>query len=187
MTITLEWLTYWFYHGLYANLFLSLHTRTHIHFTYSVYVVLQEVCYKVEEIQCPPLVVSVMPSLPRGAAVELHVIAVQDEPAERTSCQMTSEISGASIHWQVLQSSTRLYATLSLNVSLHESCTTPECMDTEGILGAVSTSFQQALEQMEETLSPLCTRIFYKDSNKLATELSAGKHAWVYLNQHFKC
>ncbi|KAK3537714.1 hypothetical protein QTP70_017831 [Hemibagrus guttatus] len=134
----------------------------------------QELCYGVEEIQCPPLVVSVMPSLPKGAAVELHVIAVQDEPAERTSCQMTSEIPGGSIHWQVLQSSTRLYATLSLSVSLHESCTTPECMGTEGILGAVSTSFQQALEQMEETLSPLCTRIFYKDSNKLATELSAG-------------
>ncbi|KAB5562132.1 hypothetical protein PHYPO_G00014480 [Pangasianodon hypophthalmus] len=134
----------------------------------------QEACYGVEEIQCPPLVVSVMPSLPRGAAVELHVIAVQDEPAERTSCQTTSEIPGGIIHWQVLQSSTRYYASLSLSVSLHESCTTPECMGTEGILGAVSTSFQQALEQMEETLSPLCTRIFYKDSNKLATELSAG-------------
>lgn len=48
-------------------------------------------------------------------------------------------------------------------------------MGTEGILGAVGTSFQQALEQMEEALSPLCTRVFYKDSNKLAAELSAGK------------
>ncbi|XP_060790585.1 diphthine--ammonia ligase isoform X2 [Neoarius graeffei] len=135
----------------------------------------QEACDGVEEeIHCPPLVVSVMPSLPRGAAVELHVIAVQDVPAERTSRQMTSEIPGGTIHWQVLQSSIRHYATLSLSVSLHESCTTPERMGTEGILGAVSTSFQQALEQMEQALSPLCTRVFYKDSNKLATELAAG-------------
>ncbi|KAI5618889.1 diphthine--ammonia ligase isoform X1 [Silurus asotus] len=132
----------------------------------------QEVCYGVEEIQCPPLVIAVMPSLPRGAAVELHVIAVQDKPTERTSCQMTSEIPGGTIHRQVLISSTRHYATLSMSVSLRES--TPQCMGTEGILGAVSNSLQQALEQMEETLSPLCTRIFYKDSSKLATELSAG-------------
>ncbi|KAF7704584.1 diphthine--ammonia ligase isoform X2 [Silurus meridionalis] len=132
----------------------------------------QEVCYGVEEIQCPPLVIAVMPSLPRGAAVELHVIAVQDKPTERTSCQMTSEIPGGTIHRQVLISSTRHYATLSMSVSLRES--TPQCMGTEGILGAVSNSFQQALEQMEETLFPLCTRIFYKDSSKLANELSAG-------------
>ncbi|TSM77343.1 Diphthine--ammonia ligase [Bagarius yarrelli] len=134
----------------------------------------QELEYDTEEIQCPPLVVSVMPSLPRGAAVELHVMAIHDEPAERTSCQMTSAFSGGSVHWQVLQSSTRHYATLSLSVSLHKSCTTPERMDTEGILGSVSSSFQQALQQTEETLSPLCTRVFYKDSNKLATKLSAG-------------
>lgn len=152
---------------------------TQTQFTYSVFVVFYKVCYKTDEILCPPLVVSMMPSLPRGAAVELHVIAVQDEPAERTSCQMTSEIPGGSIHWQVLQSSTPHYATLSLSVSLHESSTTSECMGTDGILGAVCTSFQQALEQMEETLSPLCVRVFYKDCNKLASELSAGK------NTHF--
>ncbi|XP_053365796.1 diphthine--ammonia ligase [Clarias gariepinus] len=134
----------------------------------------QEECYGVEEIQCPPLVVSVMPCLPRGAEVELHVIAVQDELAERTFHRMTSEFPGGAIHWQVLQSSTRHYASLSLSVSLHESCRTPECMGTEAILGAVSTSLQQALEQMEKALSPLCTRVFYKDSDKLATELSAG-------------
>lgn len=152
---------------------------------HSVYVVLQEVCCGVEEIQCPPLVVSVMPSLPRGAAVELHVIAVQDEPAERTSCQMSSEIPGGTVHWQVLQSSNRHYATLSLTVSLHESCTTPECMGTECILVAVCTSFQQALKNMEETLSPLCTRVFYKDSNKLAAELSAGKRTHSIFKSQF--
>lgn len=146
-------------------------------YCYFVYIVLQEECYGVEEIQCPPLVVSVMPCLPRGAEVELHVIAVQDELAERTFHRMTSEFPGGAIHWQVLQSSTRHYASLSLSVSLHESCRTPECMGTEAILGAVSTSLQQALEQMEKALSPLCTRVFYKDSDKLATELSAGKRA----------
>ncbi|XP_062863462.1 diphthine--ammonia ligase [Trichomycterus rosablanca] len=134
----------------------------------------QVACYGAEEIQCPSLIVSVVPALPRGAAVELHVTAVQDEPADRTFCQMTSEIPGGTIHWQVIQSSDQQFASLSLCVSLTEPFPTSEHIGTEGTLKAVGTSFQQALAQKEMKLCLLCARVFYKSGNKLARALSAG-------------
>ncbi|XP_036449193.1 diphthine--ammonia ligase [Colossoma macropomum] len=134
----------------------------------------QVACYGAEETEDTPLVVAVVPSLPRGAAVELHVIAVQDNPLERTSCHQTSEVQGGKIQWDLLQSSRGHYATLSLAVSLTTSYTSPESMDAEDILQALGTSFQQALAQMKKALSSLCVRVFYKNSSKLARELSTG-------------
>lgn len=134
----------------------------------------QVACFGAEEIQCTPLVVAVVPSLPRGAAVELHVIAVQDDTAERTFSHQALDVPGGTIQWDLLQSSTGQYATLSLSVSLTGSCTSPELANTETILQALGSSMQQAVAQMEKTLSSLCARVFYRSSSRIARELSAG-------------
>ncbi|KAK1793270.1 hypothetical protein P4O66_011659, partial [Electrophorus voltai] len=128
-------------------------------------------CSSVEEVLSTPLEVAVVPSLPRGADVELHVIAVRDEPAGRTSCQRTSEVLGNAIQWQVLQASSGQYASLSLSVT--PAASGPAC--TQAVLQALGTSLQQALGQTEKALSPLCARVFYKDSSELATGLCAGE------------
>ncbi|XP_035388671.1 diphthine--ammonia ligase isoform X2 [Electrophorus electricus] len=127
-------------------------------------------CSSVEKVLSTPLEVAVVPSLPRGADVELHVIAVRDEPAGRTSCQRTSEVLGNAIQWQVLQASSGQYASLSLSVT--PAASGPAC--TQAVLQALGTSLQQALGQTEKALSPLCARVFYKDSSELATGLCAG-------------
>ncbi|KAG9268765.1 diphthine-ammonia ligase isoform X1 [Astyanax mexicanus] len=134
----------------------------------------QVACFGAEEIQGTPLVVAVVPSLPRGAAVELHVIAVQDDPAERTFSHQALDVPGGTIQWDLLQSSTGQYATLSLSVSLTGSCTSPGLAETETILQALGSSMQQAVAQMKKTLSPLCARVFYRSSSRIARELSAG-------------
>ncbi|XP_066523739.1 diphthine--ammonia ligase isoform X2 [Hoplias malabaricus] len=134
----------------------------------------QVACCGSEESEDAPLVIAVVPSLPRGAAVELHVMAVQDDPAEKTSCHQTTEVRGGTIQWDLLQSGSSQNASLSLRVFFPGPCTSPEPTGTEAFLQALGNSFQQALAQMEKVLSPLCARVFYKNSSKLARELCAG-------------
>ena len=67
------------------------------------------------EVQRAPLVVAVVPALPRGAAVELHVTAVRDAPEERTSCHMTTELACGSIEcWGLVSSTSRCATTPGL-------------------------------------------------------------------------
>ncbi|XP_076835211.1 uncharacterized protein LOC143481161 [Brachyhypopomus gauderio] len=144
-------------------------------------------CCGGEEVLVTPLEVVVVPSLPRGAAVELHVVAVCDEPTRRTSIQQTSEVLGCALRWQVRQDSSGRYASLSLSVSTacsghalgpaHTEAVLQGPAHTEALLQALGTSIQQALEHMEKDLSPLCARIFYQDSSHLATGLCAGLEA----------
>ncbi|XP_051579168.1 diphthine--ammonia ligase isoform X1 [Myxocyprinus asiaticus] len=112
--------------------------------------------------------IAVVPYLPRGAEVELHVIAVEDDPAERSSCHMTSQIAGGTIEWQLLQASCGRYASLSMSVCVNASNTATELTD------ALVSLFQDALEKTGKNLSPLCARVFYKSSDTSVTEVITG-------------
>ncbi|XP_067099416.1 diphthine--ammonia ligase [Osmerus mordax] len=124
------------------------------------------------EVQRAPLVVAVVPALPRGAAVELHVTAVLDTLEERTSCHMTTELACGSIECWGLVSSTSLCATLSLALSVPSAAPAPA--DTEEILRALCATFQRATQKMAAGLTPLCARVFYKCAHSLAGRLVAG-------------
>ncbi len=111
--------------------------------------------------------VAVVPSLPRGAAVELHVTAVQDRPADRSSHRSVSEILGSSIECRLLQSSCARYASLSLSVSLSDPPAT-----AESVTHQLLSSYQCALHKTG--LSALCARVFYKSHDSLGTQIAAG-------------
>ncbi|XP_064177698.1 diphthine--ammonia ligase isoform X2 [Anguilla rostrata] len=132
----------------------------------------REESYGQEEAQCGPLVVVVVPRLPRGAAVELHVIASQDDPRQRSSFRATTEVPSGAIECQALQSSTRQCATLSLSLTLRPPG--PGTAQEEGLLQALRDAFWDALRKVGHTLSPLCARTFYKHDSALARQLAAG-------------
>lgn len=116
--------------------------------------------------------VAVVSSLPRGAAVELHVIAVQDEPSDRTSCHMTSQIEGGTIECDLLQSSCGRYATASVSLCFKNMAA--ELMGAENIMDSLVSSVQNALEKTEKNLSALCVRVFYQSHNTSLTEIATG-------------
>ncbi|XP_055027788.2 diphthine--ammonia ligase isoform X1 [Misgurnus anguillicaudatus] len=121
-----------------------------------------------EEITAPiQSSIAVVSSLPRGAKVELHVIAVHDEPRHRTSCHMTSQIPGGTIECQLLRSGCGRYATASLSLCIKAVKPT----GAEGIVDALLSSVQDALEKTEKNLTALCARVFYHPS---ITEIATG-------------
>lgn len=124
------------------------------------------------QIQTSVVVVS---SLPRGAAVEAHVIAVLDEPSDRTSCHMTSQIAGGTVECDVLQSSCGRYATASVSLCLRNPAA--ELTRAEDIMGALVSSVQDALEKTEKNLSALCARVFYQSHNTSLKEIATGTAA----------
>ncbi|XP_056624487.1 LOW QUALITY PROTEIN: diphthine--ammonia ligase [Triplophysa dalaica] len=121
------------------------------------------------QIQTSVVVVS---SLPRGAAVEPHVIAVLDEPSHRTSCHMTSQIAGGTVECDVLQSSCGRYATASVSLCLRNPAA--ELTRAEDIMDALVSSVQDALEKTDKNLSALCARVFYQSHNTLLKEIATG-------------
>ncbi|KAJ8341156.1 hypothetical protein SKAU_G00334470 [Synaphobranchus kaupii] len=99
----------------------------------------EEESFGEEEAQCGPLVVVVVPHLPRGAAVELHVIASHDDPRERSSSRVTTQAPSGAIECQVLLSGTRQCATVSLSLTLLPSA--PATAGEEGLLQALRGAF----------------------------------------------
>ncbi|KAM9842922.1 diphthine--ammonia ligase [Aulostomus maculatus] len=128
------------------------------------------------EIKPPPLSVVVVPALPKGAAVELHVTAIQDEPSERTSCHMTKKLKCGYIECQTVMSADSGSASISLDlaVSGHEGRQGTDDMKdaTEGI----GTMLKEAIkkEKTEAELVPLCARVFYKWDHPLAQQIVEG-------------
>ncbi|XP_028847815.1 diphthine--ammonia ligase [Denticeps clupeoides] len=129
-----------------------------------------EDCFDKMKMESEPLVIAVVPTLPREAAVELHIVAVLDDPCERTFCKKTRVVSSASITCERLQSSCGRYASLSLAVQV-PSCAsdTPEA---HAILGVVGTTFLESISIVD--IRPLFCRAFFKHNHTLANELSAG-------------
>uniref|UniRef100_A0A9J7XC04 Diphthine--ammonia ligase n=2 Tax=Cyprinus carpio TaxID=7962 RepID=A0A9J7XC04_CYPCA len=124
-----------------------------------------------EECECAAQVessVAVVPSLPRGAAVELHVTAVRDRPTDRSSHRSVSQIPGCRVECRLLQSSCARYASLSLSVCLSD----PHAA-AESVTDQLLSSYQSALHKTTG-LSALCARVFYKSHDALVTQIATG-------------
>lgn len=111
--------------------------------------------------------------------MELHLIASHDDPRQRSSSRVTTQVPCGAIECQVLQSSTRQCATvsLSLSLSLLRPASGGASGDEEGLLQALRNAFRDALLQVGRGPSPLCARTFYKRDSALAGQLAAGKPA----------
>lgn len=120
-----------------------------------------------------PLLVAVVPALPRGAAVELHVAAVQDDFTQRTSRHLSTKVACGSVECRVVTSADRCCASVSL--SLVAAAADLEAGAAPEVAGAVSAAFRSALEEEADAgLVPLCARVFHKCSSSAAREIVKG-------------
>uniref|UniRef100_A0A673CAT5 Diphthine--ammonia ligase n=2 Tax=Sphaeramia orbicularis TaxID=375764 RepID=A0A673CAT5_9TELE len=122
------------------------------------------------EIKPHPLLVVVVPVLPRGAAVELHVTAVRDDPSDRTSCHVTTKLTRASIECSAVISADRRSASISLAVT----GTGLEVTDVKDVTEGVVVTFRNAIKKMDPELVPLCARVFYKCEHEMAKQVVKG-------------
>ncbi|KAI3367608.1 hypothetical protein L3Q82_026454 [Scortum barcoo] len=124
------------------------------------------------ELKPAPLLVVVVPALPKGAAVELHATAVQDDPTRRTSCRMTAKVACGSVECHAVMSSDMCSASLSISLAVpgHN----PEVTGVEDVTKAVSTTFKEAMKKVDAELVPLCARVFYKCNHSLAQQIVQG-------------
>ncbi|KAM9777262.1 diphthine--ammonia ligase [Neosynchiropus ocellatus] len=120
------------------------------------------------DVQVRPLLVAVVPALPRAAAVELHVTAIQDEPAERSSCHLTSKLKRGYIETDSVTSVDSSGATISLRLVAPSAGRD----DAEEATEAIAIAFRNARDKMEAELTPLCARVFYKCDDSLAEEVA---------------
>ncbi|CAJ1073366.1 diphthine--ammonia ligase isoform X1 [Xyrichtys novacula] len=124
------------------------------------------------EIKPPPLLVVVVPALPRGAAVELHVTAIQDDPTKRTSSHISRKFTCGSMECLTVMSADRCSASLSLSLSVPGD--NPEVTDGKDITDEVGATFNKAVKKMDAELVPLCARVFYKCGDLLAQQIVKG-------------
>lgn len=125
-----------------------------------------------------PLLVVVVPALPKGAAVELHVTAVQDDSTKRTSCQMITKVACGVIECNSVMSADSCSASLSLSL------TTPtnnlEVTSVKDVTEAVGATVREAMKKMDAELVPLCARVFYKCTHTAAQQVVIGKSLDMY-------
>ncbi|XP_061650843.1 diphthine--ammonia ligase isoform X2 [Phyllopteryx taeniolatus] len=119
----------------------------------------------------PSLVVVVVPALPKSAAVELHVTAIQDDPSRRTSCHTTTMLRHGRIECHALTSADRSGASLSLRVTVTDPVVTEDAWE---VTDAICSAFEKALKKTEAELVPLCARVFYECHHTLAKQVTEG-------------
>lgn len=119
-----------------------------------------------------PLLVTVVPALPRAAAVELHVTAVQDDITKRTSCHMATKVACGSIECHAVMSADRCSASLTLSLAVPSDDL--EVTDVKDVTEALAVTFKKALTKMDTELVPLCARVFYKCGHSPAQQIIKG-------------
>lgn len=119
-----------------------------------------------------PLLVVVVPALPRDAAVELHVTAVHEDFTERTSCHITEKVACGSIECHTIMSADRSSASLSLSLAAPND--NLAATDVKNVTEAVGSTFKKAIKKMEADLVPLCARVFYKCAHSPAQQIVEG-------------
>ncbi|XP_041827995.1 diphthine--ammonia ligase isoform X2 [Melanotaenia boesemani] len=124
------------------------------------------------EIKPVPLLIVVVPALPKDAAVELHVTAIKDEPARRTSCHMTTKVACGSLVCHHVLSADGHSGSLSL--SLDASSDDLEVADVKCVTEEVVASFLKAIKMTDAELVPLCARVFYKCNHSVAQQIVQG-------------
>lgn len=130
----------------------------------------QDFCWEPDGSRAP-LLVAVVPALPRGAAAELHVAAVQDDFTQRTLRHLSAEAARCSVECRIVTSADRCCASVSL--SLHAPAD-PEARDALGVAGAIGAVFRTAVKEAGAGLVPLCARVFHKCSSSAAREILKG-------------
>ncbi|XP_065822683.1 diphthine--ammonia ligase isoform X2 [Labrus bergylta] len=124
------------------------------------------------EIKRPPLFVATVPALPRGAAVELHVTAVRDDPIKRTSRRTATKSACGSIECNGVMSADMSSASLSLSLAVPGN--NLEVSSVRGVTHEVVATFIKAMKKLEAELVPLCARVFYKCSHSQAQGIVEG-------------
>ncbi|MEQ2295271.1 hypothetical protein AMECASPLE_012314 [Ameca splendens] len=124
------------------------------------------------EIKLVPLLIAVVPALPKDAAVELHVTASNDDPSRRTSWDITTKTACGSIECHIVLSADRSSASLSL--SLVPCGDVLGITDVKRITEEVSTMFMKATKMIEAELVPQCARVFYKCSPSPVQQIVQG-------------
>lgn len=114
----------------------------------------------------------VVPALPKDAAVEFHVTAVQDDSSQSTSCHMTTEVSRGSIDWHIVASADACSASLSL--SLDQAVDSLELSIASEVMEAIGATLKKAMKKMNGELVPLCARVFYKCTHAVAQLIVEG-------------
>lgn len=119
-----------------------------------------------------PLLVVMVPALPKYAAVEFHVIAVQDDSRQGASCHVSTKVPCGSIDWHIVTSADACSASLSLSVDrLGDSL---ELAAVSEVTEAIGHTFQKAMKKTNGELVPLCARVFYKCTHAVAQLIVAG-------------
>ncbi|XP_029456071.1 diphthine--ammonia ligase isoform X2 [Rhinatrema bivittatum] len=120
------------------------------------------------------LSVVVVPRLPRGSAIEWHVIAATDNPWQRKSFRLSKRLQGCQIECEAVALSCASSASIALSLSW--SCPAPPSIELEHVLKELFAVFLQALERLDEDgiLSPLCFKTFYVKDGMNAEDLQAG-------------
>lgn len=130
------------------------------------------------ELKPAPLLVVVVPALPKVAAVELHVTAIQDDPTKRTSCHMTTKVACGSMECHTVMSADMCSASLSLSLAVPG-----DNLEVTGVKEAVAATLKKAMKKMDAELVPLCARVFYKCNHSLAQQIVKGTSLDMYLTQ----
>ncbi|XP_037341980.2 diphthine--ammonia ligase isoform X2 [Pungitius pungitius] len=120
-----------------------------------------------------PLLALVVPALPRGAAVELHATAVQDDPAKRTSCHVTTTVACLSIECHTVTSADASAASLSLSLAPAAPGVEPGVTNARDVADAVAAAFKNATGRVDAGLVPLSARVFYRRQS-LARQIVEG-------------
>lgn len=118
-----------------------------------------------------PLLVVVVPALPKDAAVEFHVTAVPVDN-QSTSWHMTTEVPCGSIDWHMVASADACSTSISL--SLDRPVDSLELSTVSVVTEAIGTTFKKAMKKMNGELVPLCARVFYKCTHAVAQLIVEG-------------
>lgn len=120
------------------------------------------------EIKPAPLLIVVVPALPKDAAVELHVTAVQDDPTRRTVSHTTAEVACSAIECHTMQSADGHSGSVAISVSGDAPT------DVRQVTEELCTTFVKAMKMMDAKLVPQCARVFYKCSHLLGLQIVKG-------------
>lgn len=124
-----------------------------------------------------PLLIAVVPALPKDAAVELHVTAIKDDPSRRTSRHM---VACGSIECHTVLSADKQSGSLSLSLAVTGA--SPEITGVRCLTEEVSAVFMKAMKMMDAELVPLCARVFYKCNQSLAWQVVQGMSLNILLS-----
>ncbi|XP_043929924.1 diphthine--ammonia ligase [Protopterus annectens] len=108
-----------------------------------------------------PLVVAVVPHLPRDASVEWHVVAMNDDPTQRKFISMAGKLQGCKIDCEAVGSSSMSSVALSVSLSLTSQLMASVALDS--MLHELSSVMLTAVKELsqDDNLTLLCCRTFY--------------------------